>query len=285
MADPQSEKKRVVLLVEADEGTAELERRTLSRPGLSVRTVTRVADAVALLEQESFCAVVLDYNQPDGDPWRVVDAAKARVPRIPVIIITAKGSERVAAEAIRHGVAEYVEKADIDQLPDAVNRVARLAEVEDRLSRTNALFQLIANNTSDIIATAGSDATITYISPACGKLFGYEPEELIGTSVLDYVHAEDWPSMKRLFADLPKQEHSTQAYRRRRKDGTYIWVEATVNALRDPETKQVTEVVSIVRDVSERKQVEENVRSSLHEKELPDDQCSPLSIILSLADT
>ena len=109
MVDPHAEKKRVVLLVEADEGTAELERRTLSRPGLSVRTVTRVAGAVALLEQESFCAVVLDYNQPDGDPWRVVDAAKAKVPRIPVIIVTAKGQMRDVFE-MASNVAFYMEK-------------------------------------------------------------------------------------------------------------------------------------------------------------------------------
>src|SRR5437762_5524411 len=142
MKERAAAKHNVVLLVEDDDATAELERRVLARSGLGVRTVTHVGEAVALLQQESFLAVVLDYQLPDGDPWAVLEAAKARVPRIPVIIVTAMGSERVAAEAIHRGVAEYVKKAETfwDELPSIVERVSRLANAEDNLQRTDALF-------------------------------------------------------------------------------------------------------------------------------------------------
>ena len=53
----------------------------------------------------------------------------------PMIIVTAMGNERVAAEAIHRGVAEYVPKTHSfwDQLPGVVQRVARLAQAEEDL--------------------------------------------------------------------------------------------------------------------------------------------------------
>ena len=126
---------RTVLVVEDDEATAELERRALSRSGLQARVVTRVKDALALLEVESFAAILLDYQLPDGDPWRIVEVANAKLPRVPVILVTAMGNERVAAEAIHRGVADYVKKADTfwDQLPRMVERVTRLSDAEEQL--------------------------------------------------------------------------------------------------------------------------------------------------------
>ena len=91
-----------ILLVEDDEGTAELEKRVLTRSGLSVRVVNRVRDAVALLERESFAAILLDYQLPDGDPWAVVEAANAKVPRIPVILVTAMVTASAVVADVHH---------------------------------------------------------------------------------------------------------------------------------------------------------------------------------------
>jgi len=126
---------RTVLVVEDDEATAELERRSLARSGLRARVVSRVKDALLLLETERFAAILLDYQLPDGDPWRIVEVANSKLPRVPVILVTAMGNERVAAEAIHRGVADYVKKADTfwDQLPRMVERVTRLSDAEEQL--------------------------------------------------------------------------------------------------------------------------------------------------------
>src|SRR5207245_10998099 len=121
---------------------AELERRELVRLGIGVHVVGCIRDALTELEQQHFSAILLDYHLPDGDPWRVVEAAKTKVPAIPVILVTAMGSERIASEALHRGVAEYVKKSDSfwEQLPQTVERVTRLADVEERPRRTDPLF-------------------------------------------------------------------------------------------------------------------------------------------------
>jgi DNA-binding response OmpR family regulator len=111
-----------VLLVEDDQATAELERRVLTRNGIAVQRVATVAEALAVLRPDAFMAVLLDYNLPDGEPWTVVDAARSLTPPVPVILITGMGSEHVATEALRRGVADYVKKATSfwDGLPVSV---------------------------------------------------------------------------------------------------------------------------------------------------------------------
>jgi len=196
------EAENAVLIVEDDEATAELERLTLSRSGLRVRTVSRVNDAIDLLRREAFSAVLLDYQLPDGDPWLVLEEAQARVPRIPVIIVTAMGNERVAAEAIHRGVAEYVPKTHSfwDQLPGVVQRVSRLAQAEEDLQRRDDLFRLISENTSDWIALMDLDGSYKYVSPASRHMFGQDPEELIGRRAMEFVHSDDCAEIERILA-------------------------------------------------------------------------------------
>ena len=250
-----------VLLVEDDELTAELEKRVLARSGLSVHIVGTVRDAVASIQKSRFLAIVLDYKLTDGDPWAVVDAAKAKVPQVPVVIVTAMGSELVAAEAIHRGVAEYVKKAATfwDQLPEIVSRVTRLAGAEEKLRRADALFQLIAKNTSDVILVASPEGRIRYISPACITLFGYQPEELIANLGLELVHPEDRKGFVRSLAELTCSKHQRITYRCLQKDGKYRWVESNINVLVDSLTEAPTEIIAISRDVTDRKQTEEEI--------------------------
>ncbi|HXA46087.1 MAG TPA: response regulator, partial [Burkholderiaceae bacterium] len=100
-----------ILIVEDDEGAAELERRAIVRAGMSVHVACCIKDALSAMSEHIFHAILLDYNLPDGDPWQIVDAADAKKPRTPVIMVTAQGNERVAAEALRRGVADYLKKS------------------------------------------------------------------------------------------------------------------------------------------------------------------------------
>jgi PAS domain S-box-containing protein len=249
-----------VLIVEDDAATAELERRALMRSGCSVRTVNRISDAIALLRSDSIGVVLLDYNLPDGDPWSVVDEARARVPRVPVIVVTAMGNERVAAEALQHGVAEYVQKtaAFWNQLPDVVRRVSATAQADERVRRSDALFCLIAASATDLVATADLSGVIQEVSAACRSMLGFEPEELIGQPAVNYVHPDD---RERLQAAFASQTHLRITYRQRKRDGGYLWVETNANVVRDPVTGKAREIVAIVRDVHERRRAEEKFRA------------------------
>lgn len=73
--------------------------------------------------------VLTDLQMPDFDGLQLVDALKQRSPATPVVLMTAKGSEETAIEAIARGAASYVpKKALARDLLETVGRV--LAEAD-----------------------------------------------------------------------------------------------------------------------------------------------------------
>lgn len=254
-----------VLVVEDDESTAELERRALTRAGIRAHLVRGVPDALgALAGPQAFRAVLLDHGLPDGDPWRVVKAADAKEPRIPVIMVTATGSERVAAEALQRGVFEYVKKADSfwDRLAEVIERAARAADAEEGLRRSDQLLTLIGNNASDMVCLGDREGRIRYISPSCEAILGYEQRDILGRRLFDFVEPEDWSSTLVNQAARTNAPHASTTVRARHRDGHTVWLESNGAIRRHPVTHEVQEVLSILRDVTERRAAEERLARS-----------------------
>jgi PAS domain S-box-containing protein len=92
-------------------------------------------------------------------------------------------------------------------------------------------------------------------------LLGYLPSELVGTSAYEHFHPDD---LKRIAAShdrvLAKPDISTVAYRIRRKDGTYTWFETTARTVRDEGSGEITEIIAVSRDITERRKAEETDR-------------------------
>jgi PAS domain S-box-containing protein len=113
-------------------------------------------------------------------------------------------------------------------------------------------YRLLAESSFDMIVRFDpSSQRRTYISPACRRLYGYAPEEALALSAVDIIHPDDLPKVRDALANLEQGDVGPVTYRGLRKDGSYIWVEASLKRATNPQTGNV-EVVSVVRDVSER---------------------------------
>jgi PAS domain S-box-containing protein len=106
------------------------------------------------------------------------------------------------------------------------------------------------------------DGRIKYISPACQRLYGYAPDEMLGTRAIDFAHPDDRDQLAEVLAHLAPGQQCTTTYRRRRKDGNYVWVESKINPLRDSSTGTCREFIAITRDVSDRKRATEALRKN-----------------------
>jgi CheY-like chemotaxis protein len=97
--------------------------------------VVHAADGKEALEQmarQSPDVVLTDLQMPQMNGLELVAAVKKDYPLVPVILMTARGSEEIAAEALRQGAASYVPKHNLaaDLLP-SVHRIL-LGSYEDR---------------------------------------------------------------------------------------------------------------------------------------------------------
>lgn len=71
------------------------------------------AVALKMLEQYQTDIVLTDLHMPEMDGLQLVDAIRHQYPYIPVILMTADGSEEIAALALQHGAASYVPKRNL----------------------------------------------------------------------------------------------------------------------------------------------------------------------------
>lgn len=107
---------------------------------------------------------------------------------------------------------------------------------------------------SDGIFVAGIDARYTDVNSAGCAMLGYTREEIIGRSILDLIPAEEAGRLKREKEQLETGATVVSEWRLRRKDGAYLPVEVSAKILPDGRWQ------GFVRDISERKRTEEQLR-------------------------
>jgi two-component system response regulator AtoC len=103
--------------------------------------------AEALSRLDGVDAVITDYSMPEMDGVQLVQAIRDRDESLPVILLTAHGSERVAVRAMKSGAYEYVTKPfEIDEISLVIDRAveARALRVQNRrLSAEKAIGRSI----------------------------------------------------------------------------------------------------------------------------------------------
>jgi CheY-like chemotaxis protein/anti-sigma regulatory factor (Ser/Thr protein kinase) len=70
-------------------------------------------EALAVLEQQPPDVVLTDMLMPEMDGLQLVQAIRSKYPTVPVILMTAHGSEDIAIQALQKGAASYVPKKSL----------------------------------------------------------------------------------------------------------------------------------------------------------------------------
>ena len=138
---------------------------------------------------------------------------------------------------------------------DRVEAAAVLRRSEDR-------FSYLIQNLSDVITVVAVDGTMLYHSPSIERVAGYRPSELLGKSLLAFIHPGDEPSVRAALerVTLTVGSAAPPEFRFLRKDGTWVWLESVSNNLLNDVA--VGGIVVTSRDVTDRRGLEEQVRQS-----------------------
>jgi diguanylate cyclase (GGDEF)-like protein/PAS domain S-box-containing protein len=118
-------------------------------------------------------------------------------------------------------------------------------------------FKFLADNSIDVICRMGVDMTLFYVSPSAFRVLGWKPEEMQGKIVEDFLLPQDAAALAtHLTAAL---DESPLTLRMRKRDGTLAWVELTSRPVRDSATAKPTETIIVIRDITERRTLEERL--------------------------
>ena len=121
-------------------------------------------------------------------------------------------------------------------------------------------FRALIEHSSDAIAVIDPDHRIRYLSPSVETVEGYSPAELVGDTCLANTHPDDVERVRGFVRQAVA--HPGRAipcsWRRRHKDGRWLWLEGVAtNLLDDP---AVGGIVTNYRDVSERRRAEQEIQ-------------------------
>ena len=150
----------------------------------------------------------------------------------------------------------YLAVLSLTALPIAALLVHREALLQ-ALAENEARYRLFADNATDIMLTFDPDGTVRFVSPAVREIALYEPEALLGTSIIDLIYPEDRARVRAVYeAGLatPERSHAFE-FRAIKADGTVSWFEGNSRIVVDASGRPGA-IVCILRDLDGRKRRE-----------------------------
>jgi PAS domain S-box-containing protein/putative nucleotidyltransferase with HDIG domain len=148
------------------------------------------------------------------------------------------------------------------ELFGVIRDVTQRKKAEEALRTSEEYFRTLIENAWDAIVILDAQGTMLYESPSSARIMGYEPEEIVGRSLIEFVRPEDVAANVDMFKRFRTEPGSTVMMDAgfRHKDGHYIECEGTLqNLLHDP---KINGIVANWRDVTDRRRAQEAILAS-----------------------
>jgi two-component system, NtrC family, sensor kinase len=124
------------------------------------------------------------------------------------------------------------------------------------LSESEGRWQTLLAHLQEIVVLVDLSGLVTYTTPSIQQWLGYEPEELLGTQLLDQIHPDDREGVGRTFEDVQPGEPRSVTHRVRHRDGGWHTLQSTLISLRDDPTIRAVLIASV--DITEHVAIEED---------------------------
>jgi PAS domain S-box-containing protein len=209
------------------------------RAGIELHRISTVEDTPT----SKIDAIVLDYSLPDGNGLEFLAKLQAQsngdIP--PVVMITGRGDENIAVQAIKLGAQDYIATFDLtpSRLQSAVASAIENARLRLQLQQSSDLLRASVETilqteqerdrffdlSIDLLATGNFAGYFVRLNPAFERLLGFTSAELIAQPFVDFVHPDDVEHTIAGARSLSRGEMEVGFENRYRcKDGSYRWL-------------------------------------------------------------
>lgn len=157
----------------------------------------------------------------------------------------------------------YSENNQPRKIIGTIRNITERKNAEEAIRHSEERYKILAEHSSDMISKHNWDRTYLYVSPACRKLLGYQPDELQGKLVYHFIHPDDAETVRKNHLLLLENRTNSfiESYRIRKKDGSYIWFETNNQVIYNNSSNLAKEIVCVSRDITERKEKEELLKA------------------------
>ena len=193
----------------------------------------------------------LDFFRPEDGPTTSSNLARVAVGEAVysrLQVLHQDGSWVWLAQHMRPVVEDGVVTGRVSAWRAAAAELA----AEQALASAEAHFRTLAENSADVVLhTDAATGLVDWASPAARWILGYDPDELVGTRVMDLMHPDDLERVRHVVQELMASGQATgrTEARIRKADGTWLWMSDSGRAIR-AEDGTVLGGIDSLRDVS-----------------------------------
>jgi two-component system cell cycle sensor histidine kinase/response regulator CckA len=150
-------------------------------------------------------------------------------------------------------------KGNFSQCRTAIIDITERKKAEDAIRESEERYRSLVESANDIIAMVSPDGIIISLNPAFERITGWEREEWLGKKFTPLIHPDDLPKALEVFQhSMSGETMPSSELRLLANSGSYVYVEYVTTPLL--KNGEVIGNLNIVRDITERKRAEEQIR-------------------------
>ena len=240
-----------------------------------IQKVSSGEECLKMLQKEKFDILLLDHSLSDGEGLNWLRRFNELGIGIPTIFVTARGDPRLAIEAMKEGVFDYINRSAecAKAFPFVVNRaieghglMVEKVRLQKELIETKNFLESIVEKAGDAISVVDLEGKVLYWNEGAEKIYGYRKEEVLGKNVSEFLYSRD----EKLKAEEEKWMEQLMArvkngavipnveVKRHNKEGKEIITSMTISPLKDAEGR-IVGASRICKDITHLKKAEERL--------------------------
>ncbi len=196
-------------------------------PGFSVKTCTNGKDALELLNELEFDAILSDYSLPDMDGIDILKEIRGQGFSGLFIIITGKHHAKIAIDALNYGADYYVQKGggvvqDIPHLAEFIRAGVEEMEKNRALTESERTCRSIIENHPDLLCRFSLQGELIFVNKSFAEFTGKQDNECVGSNFFSLIPQENRERIQEMLRNLTQiQPGILIEHKVRQQDGGY----------------------------------------------------------------
>jgi PAS domain S-box-containing protein len=250
-----------VLIVDDEESVRRVLQRKLSGEGYHCLEAANAAQALNKLKRNSIELAILDIKMPGKSGIALLPEIRDRYPDTAVIMATVVTDIDTAFQCMRQGAVDCVTKPlNLDEVILSVNRALEMRRL--MLIESEKQYRIFFESANDILLFLDRHGTILDVNERLKEIGGYEREDFVGKNIRSLTSIMSKKGLAIVVKNFIKRMAGLKVppYEVEMVTKTGEWLTIEINAVAIRREGRVIGDLVILRDMTERKQVQEEIK-------------------------